>query len=331
MNDILTVEGLCAEFKTLGGVVKAVNNVSFRIGSGEIVGFVGESGCGKSATMLSVVQLIASPPGRITAGKVVVEGRDLLKLKPRSREMCAVRGSRIAMIFQEPMTSLDPTMTVCQQIAEMVQLHLGLKASEARQRAVELLRSVGIPDAEKRANDHPHQFSGGMRQRVMIAMAMSCRPQLIIADEPTTATDVTTQAQLLELMRDVVVSSQTSLIIVTHNLGVVARYAQRIYVMYAGSIVESGDTKDVLCNPGHPYTIGLISCVPLLGEPSGRKLVPIQGVPPNLVDLPPECPFLPRCQKRSDECAKQPAPQLRQTGERHYVACHLAPAVQVDR
>lgn len=322
VTDVLRVEGLQVEFRTLGGVVRAVNDVSFRIGGGEVVGFVGESGCGKSVTMLSVMQLVPDPPGRVTAGSAFMDGWDLLKLKPRSREMCALRGAKIAMIFQEPMTSLDPTMTISKQMTEMLRLHLDMKPADAKRRAVELLQAVGIPDAPVRANDYPHQFSGGMRQRVMIAMALSCDPRLIIADEPTTATDVTTQAQLLELMRETVQKSGTSLVIVTHNLGVVARYAQRIYVMYAGSIVESGDARDILCAPAHPYTIGLISCVPRLGEPAGRKLVPIAGLPPDLIDMPSTCAFYPRCRFREDDCLKKPAPRLRELASGHWAACH---------
>ena len=322
MSDVLQVEGLATEFRTLGGVVRAVDGVSFRVGEGEIVGFVGESGCGKSATMLSVMQLVPNPPGEVIAGKVLVGGRNLLELKPRGRDMCAVRGGTIAMVFQEPMTSLDPTMTIARQIGEILRRHRGLTAAAAAQRAVELLEMVGIPEAAVRAKDYPHQFSGGMRQRVMIAMALSCNPRLIIADEPTTATDVTTQAQLLELMRDTVRQSGTSLIIVTHNLGVVARYAQRIYVMYAGRIVESGVAKEILCAPAHPYTIGLLSCVPRLGEPPGRKLVPIGGLPPDLIDMPAHCAFLPRCQACADRCTERPAPGLTDIGGGHMVACH---------
>ena len=322
MSDVLQVEGLATEFRTLGGVVRAVDGVSFRVGEGEIVGFVGESGCGKSATMLSIMQLVPNPPGKVIAGKVLVGGRNLLELKPRGRDMCAVRGGTIAMVFQEPMTSLDPTMTIAKQIGEILRRHRGLTAAAAAQRAVELLEMVGIPEAAVRAKDYPHQFSGGMRQRVMIAMALSCNPRLIIADEPTTATDVTTQAQLLELMRDTVRQSGTSLIIVTHNLGVVARYAQRIYVMYAGRIVESGDAKEILCAPAHPYTIGLLSCVPRLGEPPGRKLVPIRGLPPDLIDMPAHCAFLPRCQVCTDRCSERPAPGLTDLGGGHMVACH---------
>ena len=226
------------------------------------------------------------------------------------------------MIFQEPMTSLNPVLTIGRQLTEMLELHLNMDSEAARERAIELLNLVGIPEAASRIDDYPHQFSGGMRQRVMIAMALSCNPKILIADEPTTAVDVTTQAQLLELMKDMVVRFNTSLIIVTHNLGVVARYAQRIYVMYAGRIVESGITKDIFGNPRHPYTIGLLACVPRLDEPRGRKLVPIVGLPPNLINMPPTCAFLPRCSYATERCKREPWPELRSIEGQHYVSCY---------
>jgi len=236
--------------------------------------------------------------------------------------MWSVRGGKIAMIFQEPMTSLNPTLSIGKQITEMLGLHLSMGSIEARDRAIELLGMVGIPDAKARIDDFPHQFSGGMRQRVMIAIAMSCNPKILIADEPTTAIDVTTQAQLLELMHDLGRRFNTSLVIVTHNLGIVARYAHRIYVMYAGRIVESGNSKDIFGNPRHPYTQGLLSCVPRLDEKKGRKLVPIQGMPPNLIHLSPTCAFLPRCQYCNETCLKDPWPGLKSIGEGHYVSCY---------
>jgi len=248
-----------------------VDGVSYYVEEEEIIGLVGESGCGKSVSQLSMLQLIPTPPGKIVGGKVMFDGQDLLEFKANGPEMRSVRGGKIAMVFQEPMTSLNPVLTIAQQLNEMLELHLKLEAEAARERSIELLRLVGIPDAKNRIDDYPHQFSGGMRQRVMIAMALSCNPRILIADEPTTAVDVTTQAQLLELMKEMVVHFKASLIVVTHNLGVVARYAQRIYVMYAGRIVESGTSKEIFGNPRHPYTIGLLKCVPRLDEEKGAR------------------------------------------------------------
>ncbi len=323
MATLLQVENLKTQFSTMGGVVKAVDGVNFYIDEHEIVGVVGESGCGKSVTMLSVMQLIASPPGKVVGGKVLFDGQDLLHFEANGPKMRAYRGGQIAMIFQEPMTSLNPTLTICQQISEMLQLHLGLNTQDARKRSIELLKLVGVPEAETRIDDYPHQFSGGMRQRAMIAMALSCNPKILIADEPTTALDVTTQAQILGIMQDMVTRLNTSLIIVTHNLGVVARYAQRIYIMYAGRIVESGTAEDIFLHPRHPYTIGLLNCVPRLDEELGRKLVPIKGLPPNLVRMPPTCAFLPRCEYSINKCRQEPWPALREVGNRHHIACFV--------
>jgi len=249
MEVLLQVNNLQVRFDTEAGVVKAVDGVTYRVYENEIVGIVGESGCGKSVTQLATMQLIPNPPGRIINGEVWFEGRDLLKYKRNGEEMRSVRGSKISMIFQEPMTSLNPVLTINEQLCESMQLHLGLNKADARKRAIELLGMVGIPAAESRVDDYPHQFSGGMRQRVMIAMALSCNPKLIIADEPTTALDVTTQAVLLKLMTDLVNQFNSSLVLVTHNLGVVAKYAHRIYVMYAGRIVEFGPTKEIVSHP----------------------------------------------------------------------------------
>jgi oligopeptide/dipeptide ABC transporter ATP-binding protein len=324
MTVILNVENLRTYFQTDHGLVKAVDGVSFHINEKEIVGVVGESGCGKSVSMLSVMQLIAIPPGQIVSGSAVFDGQDLLKYQPKGDRMCAVRGAKIAMIFQEPMTSLNPVLTIGRQVTEMLELHLKMDQQAARKRAIELLNLVGIPEAEGRLDSYPHQFSGGMRQRVMIAIALSCNPKILIADEPTTAVDVTTQAQLLELMQEMVSQFNTSLVIVTHNLGVVARYAERIYVMYAGRIVESGLSEDIFLRPLHPYTIGLLKCVPQLGETkSDRELVPITGLPPNLIDMPQNCAFLPRCSYRVDKCLKEPWPKLHAAGEQHYVSCYV--------
>ena len=323
MAPLLRVENLKTYFHTYRGLVKAVDGVSFDINEKEIIGVVGESGCGKSVTMLSTLQLISSPPGEIVGGKVLFEGQDLLQYKSKSDIMSSIRGAKIAMIFQEPMTSLNPVLTIGRQMTESLEIHLHIAPHTAEERAIELLHMVGIPDPKSRLNAYPHQFSGGMRQRVMIAIALSCNPKILIADEPTTAVDVTTQAQLLELMQDMVNKFNTSLIIVTHNLGVVARYAERIYVMYSGRIVESGPANDIFLNPQHPYTIGLLKCVPQLGETrQDRKLVPIKGLPPNLINMPSGCAFLPRCDYVCDMCHDRPWPSLEAAGQEHYVACY---------
>ena len=324
MSSLLEVKNLKTYFKTDRGLVKAVDGVSLYIDEHEIIGLVGESGCGKSVTMLSTIQLIPTPPGVIADGKVLFEGVDLLQYQAKGEEMSAIRGGKIAMIFQEPMTSLNPVLTIGRQITEMLELHLHMDPHIAKEKAAELLNLVGIPDAKRHLDDYPHQFSGGMRQRVMIAIALSCNPKIIIADEPTTALDVTTQAQLLELMQELVNRLNTSLVIVTHNLGVVARYAERIYVMYAGRIVESGLSDDIFLNPLHPYTIGLLKCVPQLGETkSDRKLVPISGLPPNLIDMPQNCAFLPRCSYHVEKCQLEVWPELRAVGKDHFVSCYV--------
>lgn len=319
MAVLLKVENLRTQFATERGLVKAVDGVSYQMNEGEIVGLVGESGCGKSVSQLSLMQLIPSPPGKIVGGKVIFEGQDLLQFEANGPEMRSIRGSKISMIFQEPMTSLNPALTVSRQLTEAMQLHLNMDYQAARARSIELLQLVGIPDAERRVDDYPHQFSGGMRQRVMVAMAVSCNPKLIIADEPTTALDATIQAQLLELMKDVVTRFKTAMVMVTHNLGIVARYAQRINVMYAGRIVESGAVKEIWDNPLHPYTMSLLQCVP---KP-GKKLVPIVGLPPHLINMPSTCPFLPRCQYKIETCLTEPWGELELIENEHYVACHV--------
>lgn len=319
---LLSVENLKTYFHTDFGLVKAVDGVSYELNEGEIIGIVGESGCGKSVTQLSTLQLITTPPGDIVSGKVIFEGKDLLDYPSDGPVMRSIRGGKIAMIFQEPMTSLNPTLSVYQQLSEMLDIHLKIDRDSQRKRAIELLQQVGIPDAGRRIDDYPHQFSGGMRQRVMIAMALSCNPKILIADEPTTAVDVTTQAQLLLLMQNMVKQYHTALVIVTHNLGVVARYAERIYVMYAGRIVESGSCDDIFERPKHPYTIGLLKCVPRLDEEEDRRLVPIEGLPPNLINMPPTCAFLPRCPYKIDKCEKEPWPSLRQVKEQ-FVSCWI--------
>jgi oligopeptide transport system ATP-binding protein len=282
------------------------------------MGLVGESGCGKSVSALSILRLIPSPPGKIVGGEVWFDGRDLLKVD--EEEIRHVRGNRIAMIFQEPMTSLNPVLTIGRQITEALELHLKMNRNAANRRAVELLEMVGIPEAHSRLNDYPHQFSGGMRQRVMIAMALSCNPKLLLADEPTTALDVTIQAQILEIMARLSSEFKTAVIIITHNLGVVARYADRVNVMYAGKIVESGSAREIYGRPRHPYTLGLLRSVPRLDEARRDKLVPIEGVPPDLANIPPGCSFYPRCSYRIDRC-RQEEPPLMLVDEKHYTAC----------
>jgi peptide/nickel transport system ATP-binding protein len=323
MPTLLKVENLKTYFHTDHGLVKAVDGVSYYINEHEIISIVGESGCGKSVSQLSVMQLIPTPPGEVVGGKIMFEGQDLREHEANGPEMRSIRGGKIAMIFQEPMTSLNPVLTISQQLTEALVLHMHMDGDSARKRAGELLRLVGIPDGERRLDDYPHQFSGGMRQRVMIAMALSCNPRILIADEPTTAVDVTTQAQLMELLKDMVDHFNSSMIIVTHNLGLVARYAERIYVMYAGRIVESGTTKELFGKPRHPYTIGLLACVPRLDEEKGKKLVPIEGLPPNLIDMPNLCAFLPRCKYAVERCKHDPWPSLVHVGGQHYFACYV--------
>jgi oligopeptide/dipeptide ABC transporter ATP-binding protein len=322
MKVLLQVRNLRTQFRTESGIVNAVNGISYEVYEREILGLVGESGCGKSVSQLSTIQLIPNPPGKIVDGEVIFEGQDLLKYPANGKEMRSIRGGKISIIFQEPMTSLNPVLTVGNQLSEMLELHLKMKKKESRKRAAELLELVGIPDAKQRLESYPHQLSGGMRQRVMIAIALSCNPRLIIADEPTTALDVTTQAQLLELMKNMVDRFNTSLVIVTHNLGIVARYANRIFVMYAGSIVESGSAKEVFSNPRHPYTIGLLKSVPRLDEPRGRHLSSIEGMPPNLANMPDVCAFSFRC-AYSHQCKSNTFPDMRLVGDNHYVRCHI--------
>jgi oligopeptide/dipeptide ABC transporter ATP-binding protein len=317
MGRLLTVTGLSTEFRTERGTVRAVNDVSYTVDESEIVGLVGESGCGKSVSQLSVMQLVPNPPGRITAGSVEFNGTDLLKYKRESREMCAIRGRDISMIFQEPMTSLNPALTIHRQMTEVLIEHLGTEPKAAREQSIDMLGQVGIPDPGKRIDDYPHQLSGGMRQRVMVAMAMLCNPKLIIADEATTALDATIQAQLLELLYGMVSKYKTALVMVTHNLGIVARYVHRINVMYAGRIVESGTVEEIWANPMHPYTEGLLKCVPRLGE----KLAPIRGMPPSLVNRPETCPFLARCRYRQEQCFEAPCSEMKRVEGTHYTTC----------
>ena len=324
MEHLIEVKNLHTEFKQSKGILKAVNGVSYYLDPGEIVAFVGESGSGKSVTQYSGVQLIASPPGRITEGEILFEGQNLLSYGSNSEELRKVRGGKIGIVFREPMTSLNPVMTIGNQLTESVMLHLHMTKAQARERAVELLKKVGIPDPESRLNAYPHQFSGGMRQRIVIAMALSCNPKLLIADEATTALDVTTQAQILDLMQDIVKESNTAMVLVTHNLSIVARYAQRVYVMYAGEIVEHGTTEEIFKNPNHPYTIGLMNAVPGLNDQKDRKLIPITGFVTNLVNRKDECAFMNRCPYATKECASGTTPRLKAVpGEDdHFAACH---------
>ena len=304
MARLLEVRNLKTTFLTAAGVVRAVDGVSWDIEEGETVALVGESGCGKSVSALSVMRLIAPPAGRIEGGEIVYKGRDLLTLS--EEDMRSVRGREIAMIFQEPMTSLNPVLSIGRQLTEGLEIHLGMTPADARARAIELLGMVGIPDPARRLDQYPHHFSGGMRQRMMIAMALACNPSLILADEPTTALDVTIQAQILELMRDLSRRLGVAMLIITHNLCVVARYADRVNVMYAGRIIERATAAELYANPRHPYTLGLLRSVPRLDEPRRARLAPIEGQPPDLTRLPPGCAFAPRCAYRVERCTEAP-------------------------
>ena len=322
MAALLEVDGLQTHFFTRDGIVRAVDGLSFSVAPGETLAVVGESGCGKSVTSLSILRLIASPPGRIVAGRVVFEGRDLLALS--EDEMRAVRGDAISMIFQEPMTSLNPALTVGRQIAESLVLHRGLSRSDAMAKAVEMLRKVRMPEPARRVRQYPHELSGGMRQRVMIAMALACGPRLLIADEPTTALDVTIQAQILELMRDLARETGAAIILITHDLGVVAEMAQRVVVMYAGRKVEEAPVEELFARPRHPYTRGLLGSMPHLGDSvraeGGKRLVEIPGMVPSLKDDQPGCLFAPRCPNAAARCLRE-VPPLTVHGPGHWAAC----------
>ncbi|HVX28963.1 MAG TPA: ABC transporter ATP-binding protein [Nitrolancea sp.] len=318
MEPLLDVKNLKTQFFTQDGVVKAVDDVSFHIMPGETLGIVGESGCGKSITAMSIMRLIPSPPGKIVGGQILFDGEDVMKMS--DEEVRSIRGNKIAMIFQDPMTSLNPVLTINRQISESLELHLGMSKSQSRARSVELLKMVGIPNAEERVDQYPHQFSGGMRQRVMIAMALSCNPSLLIADEPTTALDVTIQAQILDLMRNLQQEHNTALMMITHDLGVVAGMTDRIQVMYAGHVVETAPTEELFANPRHPYTIGLLNSIPRLDAVAKAKLEPIRGLPPDLIDLPDMCPFLPRCDYAREKCEQQNPPLL-EVNDVHRSAC----------
>ncbi|MCG0239108.1 MAG: ABC transporter ATP-binding protein [Firmicutes bacterium] len=321
MSDkLVEIRNLRTYFYTEDGVMPAVDGVSLYIRRGETLGVVGESGCGKSVTSLSIMRLIPSPPGKIVEGEILFEGRDLLKLP--EPEMRKIRGNEISMIFQEPMTSLNPVFTVGDQIAEAIMLHQGLNYKEAMAKAVEMLRLVGIPAPEKRVRDYPHQMSGGMRQRVMIAMALSCNPKLLIADEPTTALDVTIQAQILDLMRKLKKELGMAIMLITHDLGVVAEMCERVVVMYAGKVVEEADVVSLFKQPLHPYTEGLLQSIPRLDEDRERLHV-IEGVVPNPLNMPQGCRFHPRCPYAIDKC-REVEPPLEPVGDGRMVACHVA-------
>ena len=318
MPALLEVNNLATYFYTAEGVVKAVDGISYDLQPGETLGLVGESGCGKSVSALSVMGLIPWPPGRVVTGDIIFNGENLRAYDNKS--MRSIRGKEIAMVFQEPMTSLNPVLTIGRQLTETMELHLSLNRGQAQNKALELIQRVGIPDAERRLKQYPHQFSGGMRQRVMIAMALSCSPKLIIADEPTTALDVTIQAQILELMQDLCKEFGAALIIITHNLGVIARYADRVNVMYAGRIIERGTAGDIYRNPKHPYTLGLLHSVPRLDEPRKIKLDPIEGQPPDMINLPEGCSFRDRCRYAVEKCATE-FPPLVEVEDSHVSAC----------
>jgi oligopeptide transport system ATP-binding protein len=318
MAKLLEVKNLKTQFFTQDGVVHAVNGITYEVGSGETIAIVGESGSGKSVGVMSLIRLIPEPPGKIVAGEVWFDGQDLLKLS--EEELRRIRGNRIAMIFQDPMTSLNPVLTIGRQITEAIELHLRFSREEARRRAIELLELVGIPGASSRLDDYPHQFSGGMRQRVMIAMGLSCNPQLLIADEPTTALDVTIQAQIVDIVERLQQEMGMAIIWITHDLGVVAGLADRVIVMYSGFIVEESGVDSLYARPRHPYTLGLLRSIPRLDLGRQKRLIPIEGLPPDLLDPPSHCPFAPRCPFSIEKCWEE-NPPLMQVGPGHRSAC----------
>jgi len=317
VNELLQVEDLTVRFWTRRGIVHAVNGISFSVAPQETLGIVGESGCGKSVTALALMGILPRA-GRIVAGKALFEGRDLVTLG--DRELRDIRGKDIAMIFQDPMTSLNPVLTIGKQLREAIEAHLDLDGGQLERRAADLLDRVGIPNAKARMRDYPHQFSGGMRQRVMIAIALACEPKLVIADEPTTALDVTIQAQILDLLRQLVAEEGTALILITHDLGVVAGMCEHVHVMYAGTLVETGSADQLFAHPRHPYTLGLLQSVPRLDAGRRQMLQPIEGQPPNMLTEPIACPYVPRCQYRREICGQQ-LPLLEDRGHGQCAAC----------
>lgn len=331
MNDkngtILSVNDLKTYFQTEDGVVKAVDGITFELKKGETLGIVGESGSGKSVTNLSVMRLIPEPPGKIVNGDIIFDGIDVRKLS--IEEVRKLRGKRMAMIFQDPMTSLNPFLKISTQLMEVTQLHLGHTKEQAYKHAIDMLRTVGIPAPENRIDNYPHEFSGGMRQRVMIAMALSCEPELLIADEPTTALDVTIQAQILELIKDLKKELGTSVILITHDLGVVAGMTEKIIVMYAGKVFESAPTRELFATPANPYTKGLLKSVPDPAHEEGAALYQIPGLPPDVAHLPPGCPFAERCERAEDICERE-FPPFVQINENHNSLCHFAKEVYAE-
>ena len=319
-KELLRIENLEIRYETDDGVVKALNDVSLYVNEGETLGLVGETGAGKTTLAKGILRLIQTPPGKIVNGKVYFDGKDILAMS--DHDLHQVRGNAISMVFQDPMTSLNPYLRISTQMIETIRLHQDMTKQEARERAIHMLKLVGIPSAESKVDCYPHQFSGGMRQRVMIAMALSCNADLLIADEPTTALDVTIQAQILELIKRISQELKTAVILITHDLGVVAGMCDKVCVMYAGRIVESALTDELYENPTHPYTQGLIASVPKMDGKKEERLFSIEGQPPNVIDLPPCCPFHPRCHKVCDVC-QHAYPPVKQIGEDHYVACWL--------
>lgn len=318
MAPLLEVQDLTTRFYTLDGIVHAVNGISYTVEEGDTLGIVGESGCGKSVSVLSVMGLIPEPPGKIAAGQVLYKGQDLLQLDQKQMER--IRGKEIAMVFQDPMTSLNPVLTIGHQIGESLIVHLGMGQKEARRRSVELLDMVGIPQATDRYSDYPHQFSGGMRQRAMIAMALACSPNIFIADEPTTALDVTIQAQIIDLVKTLRDQLGMAVIWITHDLGIIAGLAEKVLVMYAGFFIEQGSVDDIYGDPRHPYTLALLKSVPRVDRTSKERLATISGLPPDLLGLPPGCPFAPRCTYMVEQCRKE-NPCLEPIGFGHEIAC----------
>ncbi len=328
MADLLNVQGLATHFRTREGMVHAVNGVSFKLKEGETLGIVGESGCGKSVTMMSILRLIPTPPGKIVAGQAIYQGKDLLKMS--NDEIRHVRGAQISMVFQDPMTSFNPVLTIGRQVAEPLEIHNGLTRKQALERAGEMLTMVGIPNVKERLNEYPHQFSGGMRQRVMIAMSLICTPQILIADEPTTALDVTIQAQIVELVKRLRDELGMAIIWITHDLGIIAGLAQRVLVLYAGFIIEEAPVKDLYAHPQHPYTLGLLNSLPRMDETGYRRLTSINGMPPVLLRDITSCPFAPRCTFKVDHCLHE-NPLLRTVSPDHHVACWVNPATGKER
>lgn len=328
MADILKVQDLETHFFTREGVVHAVNGVSFHLKEGETLGIVGESGCGKSVTMMSMMRLIPSPPGKVVNGTALYQDKDLLQMS--DEEIRHIRGSQISMIFQDHMTSFNPVLTIGRQISEPLETHMAMNKQQALERSAEMLKTVGIPNPKERLNDYPHQFSGGMRQRAMIAMALTCNPQILIADEPTTALDVTIQAQIVDLVKRLRDDMGMAIIWITHDLGIIAGLADRVAVMYAGYIIEEAPVKTLYSDPQHPYTLGLLGSLPRLDATGKERLISIEGLPPVLYNKPTSCPFAPRCAYRVDRCLQE-NPPLMDVGVDHRAACWVNPSTRRER